>query len=617
MKQNKGQVDGKWNWEDYLPVPAALSIDIHTSLEQQAAAIVGWKAKIGKDGFSGSGAGSLESFLLEKSKELGKRKLVMFTADLNISFHFLKRSVSSYFDVNKSGVASAIIGSIELRDPKYVFDDWELCSEAELEVEQLKDFAEFYWMCIVNKNSVPLTTQQVVKKMMKSRMTAADKLLVYSLAPYSRETYDYIMKHLYIGAYCDAIIKEPLEEAIGHVDFTTSYIARMLTDYFPMTPFVEYPIDKLEEALHTKCCQIEATLYDVESTSIRFIAKKRAVAYEDVETDGVGRIKKAKMLKVCLTELDFDLLRKLYNFSSITIDALYVADRGELPEYVRSVAEELYAEKATSPKKSLQRKWAKIRTEMVYGCSVKAIYSEEGESWHSIKQNKMFMSPYWGIWCVAHARHALLMTAMMLGDDFIYADTDSLYFRNPLFHIGTIDSYNQAQEDKIYRYCHEHSLDFNIYKDLGKFSYEDDSTPQHPTIVRFTGLGPKRYIYTVKQHEQREVVVKIAGFAKQYERDGQLLNAWEYYFTEEEDLYSHFSDDFKIVDVQRVVEPHDDEFCKLFYKGKMYVSDSYALVYYRKTHTSVKDRFIEAAEANCILQGKQYEAGKEERVQVF
>ena len=49
----------------------------------------------------------------------------------------------------------------------------------------------------------------------------------------------------------------------------------------------------------------------------------------------------------------------------------------------------------------------------------------------------------------------------------------------------------------------------------------------------------------------------------------------------------------------------------------MYVSDSYALVYYRKTHTSVKDRFIEAAEANCILQGKQYEAGKEERVQVF
>lgn len=617
MKQCRGKVGAKWVWDDYMPIPAALSIHVESSLAQKAAAIVGWKAKIGKAGYSGSGASDLYDFLEEQSKRLGKRKMIFFTPDLSLYYHFLKKKVDDFFEVACRGKAYLRIGQIELRDPKYVFADWEMCSDAKLEIEQLIDFADFFYTCIADKTHVPLTTQQVVKHMLKSRMTVADKLLVYNLAPSTKEGYDYVMAHLFIGAYCDAVHTEPLEEMLGHVDFVTSYAARMLFDYFPMSKFEQWPIEDLDKALRTKCCQIEATLYGVKAKTIRFLSKKRVVSYEGAEIDKIGRIKKADKLQVCLTELDFDLLRKCYDFDSITIDDLWVADRGELPEYVRSVAEELYAQKASSPKGTVARAWAKIQTEMLFGGSVKAIYTEKGESWHDVRMKKMYMSPYWGIWCISHARYALLTVAMMLGEDFVYSDTDSLYFRHPLFHIQTIEKYNAIQRDKAFRYCTEHGLDYETYKDLGSFGYEDGSDAEKPTIVRFTALGPKRYIYTFLEEGERKVVVKIAGYAKQYDKDGKVVSAWEYHFPDEDELYLHFHDDFKIQDIQQVVQSHDDETCMLIYKGKGYVSDSYALVYGIKTHTSVHDRYMEMAEAEAIIQGKQYEAGKEERVQLI
>lgn len=619
MKVNRGNTAKGWDWIDYYDEPGVLTANIHTDMTQKAAAIVGWKAKVGNEGFSGNNVSDLISFFSIIDEKYGKT-VIFFTPQLDITYEFIRSFCDESFNVDGRGIGCCKLGCAELRDPKFLFADWKQIAPNTDKIKRLEGFAKWAFESVFDKNFAPLTTQQVIKHRMKSRMSKSDKLYVYSLLPRYEENYRKAMDHLFIGAYSGALELEELNEPIGHVDFKTSYGARLLLDYFPVTPFTKESVLNLEESLRTKCCKVHCTLYDVQASAIRFISKKRAISYEveneKEDIDKLGKIVRAKKLELMLTELDFYLLKKFYKFKSIEINTLWVADRGELPEYVTETVSECFAAKEIADRDSVERSWAKALTEMCYGCCVKAVYRKEGETFNQVKENKMFLSPYWGIWCISHARYALLTTAMQLGDDFIYAHTDSLYFTNPLFHADVIDNYNQIQENKIFRWCATHNKDFEIFKNLGKFSYEDDSTAQTPTIVRFLASGTNRYIYTVEKNGVREVVVKAAGYAKQWNKNGKLVNIWEFAFDDEDELYTAFNDHFKVVDINKKVVPKDGQ-CVLVYKGRNYVSPTYALIYYEKTNVSFTDKLIMAEEAQQLLKAEQKKLGKEKRVQLI
>lgn len=620
MKVNRGNTAKGWDWVDYVDEPSVLSIETHTDLEQQAAAIVGWKAKIGSEGFSGQNVSDLINFFATLEETYGGRTVIFFTPMLDTTYEFIKSFCDESFDVDGRGIGVCRLGKVELRDPKFLFEDWKKIKPSKDKIERLVGFAEWAFDCVFEKNFAPLTTQQVIRHRIKSRMSSSDKLYVYSLLPKYEENYHNAMDHLFIGPYSDALELEEINEPVGHVDFKTSYGARLLLDYFPVTPFKKEAIENLEESLRTKCCKVHCTLYDVQASSIRFISKKRAVSYEvedeKEDIDKLGKIKKAKKLELLLTELDFDLLKKFYKFSSIEINKLWVADRGPLPDFVTDTVAECFEAKEMADRHSVERSWAKALTEMCYGACVKAVYRKDGETFNDVKEKKMYLSPYWGIWCISHARYALLTTAMLLGNDFIYAHTDSLYFTNPLFHVQVIEQYNENQENKIFRWCATHNRDFEIFKNLGKFCYEDDSTAQTPTIVRFLAAGTNRYVYTVEQNGVREVVVKAAGYTQQWRKGDKLVNIWEYAFDDEDELYASFNDHVKLVDLQRKVVPKKGQ-CTLIYKGKKYVSPTYALVYYSKTNCSFVDKLVMAEEAQKLLDGKREESGKEKRVHLI
>lgn len=625
MKVNRGLGRNGWDWEDYLWAPAALSVHIEQNLNQPVlhprmtkigAAIVGWRAKINGEGYSGGGAGDLVKLFKEDlPKKYGNKYILMHVPNLEELSYFLKRHYSEddTFYVDKRGLGVLRIGCVELRDPKYLFEDWEMINNAEEDIDCIYGFAKWYWDNVVEPRFIPLTTQQVIKKRIKANMTNKDKAFVRTLVPYYESTYKEAMQYLFIGAYQGCLQTIELKEHVGHVDFKSSYSARLMLDYFPMSAFEEADIEDLEKCLRTKCCQVYCTLYNVHASSIRFIGKKRIKSFVNAEFDAQLRLVNADKIELILTELDFDLLRKFYKFDSITIDELWVADRGPLPKYVRDVVADCYASKEMAERGSVDRAWAKICSEMCYGTTVKAVYKRKDESWKDIREKKLYLSPYWGIWCVSHARYALLTTAMQLGQDFIYAHTDSLYYTNPVFHVQVIEEYNRNQENKVFRYCTENGLDFNIFKNLGKFAYEDGADATHPTIVRFKAIGPGQYIYTfINDDNERELVVKAAGYIKQWVKDDKEMSIWEYTFTEEEDLYLNFEQGVKIKDLQKYIIPKNEP-CTLIYDGKVYTSETYAIIGYKWTRSDFKDRLIERREAEAKLRGEQYDAGKEQR----
>ncbi len=603
-------INNEWVWHSYFECPCSLDVYVYQDLKVEAAAIVKWKLMIFDKLYLGSTVEELVTYFEDLTFEFNKdERLIIFVENLDYLYFFIQHYFNcDIFDVGGKGICSVVLNDhIELREVKYIgTDNWEEFSAKETRVEKLYDFAKYYWSDIVTKKNIlgktPLTLQQVVTNKIKDNMTKEDKALIADIFPKTKQGYEQAVKYLYIGGYCDG--RDDVAETIGHIDFKTSYIARMLTDYYPITPFKKSDID-IEDALKEKCCIIRVKFTDFKANRIKFIHKKRALALsEEFTIDEVQRIISAKEITLLLNELDFELVCNCYTFAKYEIISLAIADRGPLPKYIRNVAEECYKDKETL--EGINKVWAKMCTEIVYGATVKALYNIDSKSWHEVREQQP-LSPYFGIWTTSHARYALISMVLLLGNDFLYSDTDSIYFKNPLLHVQLIEKYNENRRAKMELYCIKNGLDYRAFSELGTFTYEDGATKDHFTISRFKALGPKRYMYD----GECGLVTKVAGYKKQYYKDGKLVNAWEHNFDKDE-IFERFEDDTKVKDIQKV-SLRIDEPCTVYYEGEPYTAKSYILTAYKITRDSTKERFAEAAEAEEKLKEKQKLLGKEER----
>lgn len=90
-----------------------------------------------------------------------------------------------------------------------------------------------------------------------------------------------------------------------------------------------------------------------------------------------------------------------------------------------------------------------------------------------------------------------------------YSDTDSIK-HNATFEY--FDSFNAHIEEVNRHMCVTYKLDFNVFKNLGKFDYEG-------TYKRFKTLGAKRYIVEEPNKEGvLEVKCTVAGLPKTHSR---------------------------------------------------------------------------------------------------
>ena len=369
------------------------------------------------------------------------------------------------------------------------------------------------------------------------------------------------LKRTYIGGFTHADHKyvEKTCKNVSSFDFTSSYPAVMIAEKYPMTKPQEVEIKsdaELEKYLSYYACMFDLTLYDVEPIFDyeHYISRSHCLECEHYILDN-GRVVRASKLTIPVTEQDYKIIAKTYNWSKMVIHNFKIMYKDYLPEdYVRTVLD-LYEKKTTLKDvegKEVEYQVSKENVNSAYGMTVTDpcrcdIIFDRNDGWSTEepdfevllekynKSTQRFLYYAWGVWITAYARANLWSGILEFGKDYIYSDTDSLKVFNREKHQSYIDNYNKEITLKIEKCLKEYGIPKSkacpktikgIDKPLGVWDYEGD-------YEIFKTLGAKRYMYTKKN----ELHITIAGVGK---KAGAEYLMWKYKTVD--NVFKHFNE---------------------------------------------------------------------------
>lgn len=246
---------------------------------------------------------------------------------------------------------------------------------------------------------------------------------------------------------------------------------------------------------------------------------------------------------ITLTDVDLLTHAKFYEWDDMRAENVRVWFADYLPTDFVSVVLELYAAKTTLknvPGKELEYELAKALLNALYGmCGMRPVRDEntfdvEAGKWFSELDRKpltdenedylteqlekfnngrkRFIYPWWAVYVTAYARNRLAEAIDLLGDLFIYADTDSVKFINAPGITSIFDDINATVKKKMEAAMihHGYPLDGwifetidNVKKPLGYWEHDAD-------YDIFKTLGAKRYM----SYTAGKLKITVAGLSK-------------------------------------------------------------------------------------------------------
>lgn len=122
-------------------------------------------------------------------------------------------------------------------------------------------------------------------------------------------------------------------------------------------------------------------------------------------------------------------------------------------------------------------------------------------------RNRKFLAYQWGVTITALARSEHMRLIEIVGDDFIYGDTDSIFYRNPDKHRADIEEYNR----QWLRYADGCGMDYTAVTRKGDVQRLGVADIEPENIRRFVTLGAKKYAY---EDAHGELFITVAGVPK-------------------------------------------------------------------------------------------------------
>lgn len=324
-------------------------------------------------------------------------------------------------------------------------------------------------------------------------------------------------------------------ENVSSIDFTSSYPAVMLAELFPMSKaeYVEVKdTDHFLELLKTYHVIFEATFTNIQTAieQENYLSESKCRHIENSIINN-GRIFRADKLTTTITEIDFSIIRKAYNWDSFNISNVHIFQKGYLPKSIIESVLELYKGKTELKGvegKEVEYGLAKGMLNSVYGMSVTDIVRDETEyvndEWgsnpaligteiekYNDKKNR-FLFYIWGVYITAYARRNLWTGILTMKEDYVYSDTDSIKLLNYEKHLPYIEKYNEMVIKKMELMCDYYKLDVNdlrpkniqgIEKPIGVWDFEG-------TSEKFKTLGAKRYLTLT----DNKLELTVAGLSK-------------------------------------------------------------------------------------------------------
>ena len=345
------------------------------------------------------------------------------------------------------------------------------------------------------------------------------------------------LKRAFSGGFTHAnpLIVGTVQKSVSSFDFTSSYPSVMLSEKFPMCNGKLVSINSKEEFdkyLRLYCCVFDTTFINIRSSIWfeHYISESHCFARTNVKTDN-GRIIKADEISITLTEQDFNIISKTYEWDKLKIKNMRIYKRDYLPkEFILSIIN-LYKNKTKLKDVSgyeSEYLHSKELLNSCYGMSVtdisrdEILFSNSSQIWEDVYKKESqeieidlqkynnsktrFLAYQWGIWVTAYARANLWNGILSIGNDYCYSDTDSVKILHKEKHDEYFNNYNNRMIQKLKRMCEHYNIPFDDVapytikgerKIIGLWDYE--------YTCDFKTLGAKRYI--VKKDGKYQITV--------------------------------------------------------------------------------------------------------------
>lgn len=370
--------------------------------------------------------------------------------------------------------------------------------------------------------NIPLTSTGYARRYCIQYITEHENFASYQkrireILPKSEELF-FMMYDAYAGGFTHANFAHAgmVLEDVNCIDYTSSYPAVMCRKRFPTHFYLADPNPKKLFMYNGKAKLMKVIFYDIEAVTTHSIISLHKCKALGAEVDN-GRVRKAKELRITITDLDFEIISKFYKWDEkkFQIETLYVADYKYLPRNLIMSILDLYKNKTTL-KDVIGKEEEYLRSKelinAVYGMSVTNPINDEiifnyGE-WEKEPTDIMsglekynsgrnlFTAYQWGVWVTAWARYELLMTVYKIGNDVVYCDTDSIKYLNN--HDDIISNDNERIKEENNEIMDFYSIDASYYspatikgkiKTLGLWDKES-------SYKYFKTLGAKRYVFS-------------------------------------------------------------------------------------------------------------------------
>lgn len=372
----------------------------------------------------------------------------------------------------------------------------------------------------------------------KKKTHASYRALMKTLTISGADEYKQLRRAFMGGfTHCSAYKSGLIQYDVDSIDFTSSYPYALLSEQYPMSKGrIVKPANKtdFEKYLKYYCCVFDAEFINIESTYEfeNYISTSHCFVCEKPIADN-GRLVSADRIITTITNVDFDIIRRMYKFKHMRVKNLRVYKKGYLPKNLILSIIKLYQDK-TQLKGVIGKEQeygnAKALLNSVFGMTCtdiskdEFIYSDEWEIEpadieHDIElyNNSMqrFLFYPWGIFCTAYSRRNLLCGILNFKDDYIYSDTDSIKCINLQEHMKYVNLYNELCEKKLKRMCNTLQIDYNellprtIKGELKPLGVWDIETADMK-YTRFKSLGAKRYMI----EQNGNINITVAGVNK-------------------------------------------------------------------------------------------------------
>ena len=334
-----------------------------------------------------------------------------------------------------------------------------------------------------NIRTMPYTATGFIRRKIYKACQTEEYHRIYRTLALNNEIYSMLKDNKKggdVGVSYNLGSKEKIHYNVESYDEVSAYLYSALIQYVPVSKFkrIDNPTIKIfYEYLNKYCC-----LFDIEIDEIILKARcdnpiisishiLNADTGAVIESRYNGRLLHGKKILLTLNEIDFECIKKYYDFKHFSIRNFHYAIRGKLPHQIRKIIFELLKEKIDlTPLKDTNKHYiyqqkkeevngiiGMMQTDIIHD----NIYMDNKKGWKALKNSNSdkdayladyfkkyyhFMYYAWPNWIISHSR-LNLYELMACCDNHLYHDTDSCKGTN--WNKKKLEQYNAERKKNV------------------------------------------------------------------------------------------------------------------------------------------------------------------------